>query len=82
MHTHRFDGFVEKGFGRLCISPCGQAEVDHLAVGINYTPQISQCPANATAGFVHVAIYTRPPQMLFHTLGQPGTELLDPAIDC
>jgi len=41
MQTHTFDGFAKKGFGRLRISPRGQAEVDHLAVDRNRTSTLS-----------------------------------------
>ena len=36
--------FVEKGSGGFRISPCGQAEVDHLSVRIHSAPEVRHLP--------------------------------------
>lgn len=80
MQTDTLDRLVEKGFGRLCISARSQAEVDHLAVGIDGTPEVAPLSADADVGFIDMLVDACAAQMLLGEFGQFWAELLEPRI--
>lgn len=57
MQADTLDCPVEKGPGRLCISPRGEAEVDPLAICVDGAPEVAPLPADAYIGFGSASIY-------------------------
>ena len=80
MQTDTLNHLVEKGFGRLRISARGEAKIDHLAVGIDGTPEVAPLSADTDIGFIDMPVDACAAQMLLGALGQFWAELLDPAI--
>ena len=76
-----FDCLAQEGSGCLCIPPRGQAEIDHLPVGIDRPPQIPPFATNADVGFVHMPIDACARQVFLGPPGQFGAKLLHPAVD-
>lgn len=81
MQSHAFNRFVEKGFSSLCIAPHGEAKVNHLAICIDSTPQITPLATDADIGLVRMPVYARAAQVRLGPLGQFRAELLPPPID-
>ena len=79
VQPNAFDRLFEKGSGGFCIPPGREPEIDQLAVCINSTPKVAPFSADADVGLIHVPIYAGAAEMLFGTLGQFGTEFLDPS---
>jgi len=80
MEPYTLNSFVEKGLGRLGISPRSQAEVYHLTVCIDSPPQIASFAADTDVGLIDMPVDAGPAQMFLGSLGQFGAELLDPSI--
>lgn len=71
----------DTGLGRLRIPARGEAEIDHLAVGLNGAPEVAPLSADANISFVDMPVETGPTQMLLGAPRQFWAELLDPAKD-
>ena len=50
------DSAVEKGFSGLGFPASGQAEINHLAIRINRTPQVAPVSNNTEIGLVHMPV--------------------------
>lgn len=81
MEPHAFNRLVEKSLGCPRVASCGKAEVDHLAIRIDSSPQIAPFAADSDIGFVDVPIDTGSAQMPLRALGQFRPKLDDPAVD-
>lgn len=79
VQVHTLDSLAEKGSCCPCITPSGEAEVDHLAVDVDGAPEIAPLATDADVGFVDMPVQTRTAQVFLGALGQFRTELLDPS---
>ena len=53
VRVHTLDRLVQEGRGRPRIPPRGQAEIDHLTIGIDGAPEVAPLAADANAGLIH-----------------------------
>ncbi len=73
------DSAVEKGFSGLGFPASGQAEINHLAIRINRTPQVAPLSNNTEIGLVHMPVDACTAQVFLGPLRQLRAKLLDPA---
>jgi hypothetical protein len=73
------DGLAQEGPGRLCVSSCGQADVNDFAIRIDRPSQVAPFAADADLGLIHMPVDACTAQMFLCSLRQFWAKLLDPA---